>query len=229
MLFKSALVTQVSGSIGGMTGSHNKGGMYFRGRTIPTNPNSSQQQAVRSIVADLSNRWPNILTPSERAAWDIYAENVPLTGPLGEPRQVSGLNMYVRSNTPRIQAGLTRIDAAPSIFDLGEYTAPTLGTIAPATNEIDIAFTAADAWDDEDGSALLVFVSPPQNPSINYYKSAFRFAGSIDGDSVTPPTSPATLTTPFAFVSGQRLFVRCNVTRADGRLGSPVFLQGDAP
>ncbi|KKM06452.1 hypothetical protein LCGC14_1743870, partial [marine sediment metagenome] len=48
MLFKSGLITQGSGSIGGLTASHNRGGMYFRARTIPTNPATSFQTVVRN-------------------------------------------------------------------------------------------------------------------------------------------------------------------------------------
>lgn len=226
MKFKSALVTQVSGSVGGMTGSHNKGGMYFRSRTIPTNPNSSQQQTIRSTVADLSNRWTNILTPAQRAAWDVYAANVLLPGPLGDPRPVSGLNMYVRSNVPRIQSGLPRVDDGPTTFDLGEYTAPTIVSATAATGVISVGFEDTDAWLDEDDSALLVFGSRPQNPSINYFKGPYRVSGTVLGNGTTPLTSPQPVTNPFALTIGNRVFVRAVVTRADGRLSTPTFLTG---
>lgn len=228
MKFKSALVTQVSGSVGGMTGSHNKGGMYFRSRAIPTNPNSPEQQAIRSAVADLSNQWSNILTIAQRDAWDVYASNVLLPGPLGDPRAVTGLNMFVRSNTPRSQAGLPVVLAAPTIFDLGEYTAPAIASVTAATNIASITFTAADAWVDEDDSAMLFFGSRPQNQSINYFKGPYRLAGQILGDSVTPPTSPAAITNTFNLEVGNKLFIRAAVTRADGRLSTPIFLEGIA-
>ena len=226
MLIKSGLVTQMSGSIGGMTGSHNKGGMYLRARAVPVNPNTAQQVAVRSIVSDLSNRWANTLTAPQRAAWDVYALNVPLTGPLGDPRQVSGLNMYVRSNVPIVQSGLSRVDGAPTIFDLGEYTPPTVDAVDSANTEVDIAFTNTDDWANEDGAAMLVFASRPQNQSKNYFKGPYRYAGRINGNGTTAPTSPASIALPFPVGVGEKLFVRLSVVRADGRLSTPIFLSG---
>lgn len=221
MKFKGTLIGEASGSLAGITFSRNKGGQYIRQRANPTNPGTPQQSAIRSIVGNLSNLWVNTLTPAERDAWETYAANVLLPDAFGDPRQVSGLNMYIRSNTPRLQAGATRIDTAPGIFDLGEFTAPTFAAPSEATQDIDVSFTAADAWPDVDDAHMIIFASPPQNPTINYYKGPYRLAGTIDGDSTTAPTSPATINLPFAFVAGQRIFLMANVTQGDGRYGSP--------
>lgn len=216
MKFASQLVTKVSGSVGGLTGSHNAGGMYFRGRATPTNPNSPQQQAVRSAVSNLSVLWIDTLTTLQRDFWTYYASLVQITNPLGEPINVGGKNMYVRSNTARLQAGLDRVDDAPLVYNVGDFTTPS-GALDEANDELDLSFTNTDAWANEDDSAMLVWASRPQNPTINYFKGPYRFAGLIAGDSVTPPTSPAAITLPFAVGTGQRIFYRVAVTRADGR------------
>lgn len=222
-------MTQASGSIGGVTASRNKGGMYMRGRAVPVNPNTPQQQTIRGAVASLSNLWSTLLTPAERDAWDVYAQNVLLPGPLGDPRQVSGLNMYTRSNTPRIQAGLPRVDAAPTTFDLGEYTAPSIGTIVPASNTVPIVFDNTDDWANENDAAMLVFIGRPQNPSINYFKGPYQLADQIDGDATTAPTSPFAVVSNFPFASGNKIFALITVTRADGRYSSKTYLEGLAP
>jgi len=219
MKFKSAAFTQVSGSIGGMTFSHNQGGLYTRSRTIPTNPNSPEQATVRLLMGQLSNIWVNTLTDAQRTAWSSYAELVELTGVLGDALRISGLSMYVRSNLPRLQAGMTRIDAAPTIFDLGDFTEPTLSITAPATGSM--AFNIADDWPGEDDSAMLVYTSRPVNPTVNFFKGPYRFAAALLGDTAIPLTTPQALTAAFVSVAGQRVFYHVRVTRADGRLSQP--------
>jgi hypothetical protein len=219
--FKSQIITQASGSIGGTTFSHNRGGMYMRSRATPTNPNSPQQQAVRSAVASLVSAWNNVLTAPQRAVWDAYAENTPVLNKLGEPINVGGLAMYIRANVPALQAGLARNDDGPTIFNTGEYTEPVIGTISEAGQTMSLAFTEADDWVSEDGAAMLVLASRGQNASINYFKGPYRYAGKVEGDSGAPPATPASIDLPFAVVEGQKVFFQVRVIRADGRLSAP--------
>jgi len=216
-LFKGLLVSKVSGSIGGITFSHNKGGPYFRSRATPTDPNSPQQQAVRAIVGQLSNHWINTLTAAQRESWATYAANVTVLDPFGDPRYIPPLSHFVRSNTPRLQAGRARVDDAPTIFNTGDFTSPSFA-VSEATQQVSVTFGDSDPWCDEDGSAMLIYGSRPQNPTINFFKGPYRFAGPIPGSSTLPPTTPQTIAIPFAAIEGQKTFWRAIVTRADGRL-----------
>ena len=223
MLFDSPLISRGSGSLAGMTMSHNRGGNYIRGRNIPTNPNSVYQQAVRSIFAQLASIWSSVLTQVQRDAWDLYAANVWLPGPLSDPRNVGGLGMYQRSNVARLNIGeatILRIDDAPDIFDLGDYTAPAIASATGSTNTLSMTFDNTDAWANEDLAVMSIAVSRPTNPGINFFKGPYRFTQEILGDSGTPPTSPVAVVSPFPFAAGQRVFVFVRVSRADGRLSA---------
>lgn len=220
MKYRGTIITDASGSLNGVTFSHNRGGAYTRNRAIPTNPNTIYQQAVRGFNAQLSSAWLNVLTPAQRAAWDVYAENVLLPDTIGEPRNAGGLGMYIRSNVPRLQAGLARVDDGPTTYNLGDVTNPSVTDADAGAGDSDVTFNESDDWVGEDGAAMLWLISRGQNASINYFKGPYRFAGTIDGDSTTPPTSPATLTLPFPVAAGQRVFYAARVTRADGRLSS---------
>jgi hypothetical protein len=229
MKFKSAMVTAASGKIGGMVASHNRGGMYFRSLAIPTNPNTPQQQVTRASLGQLAVAWRS-LPGINPILWDIYAAQVPLVDAMGDPIFVSGINMFIRSNTPRLNVGLPVVEAGPSTYDLGEVGPIAVSNATEAGQTLDVDFAVADAWVDEDDSAMLVYLSRPHNPSTNFFKGPYRFAGQIPGDSVTPPTSPATITAPFPFLEGQRIFYRINVSRADGRLSQSFrgFVTGEA-
>ena len=224
MIFTSAILEAASGSMGGLTASRNRGGPYLRGRAIPTQPNTPQQQAIKAAAAQLSSLWRNVLTEPQRASWDLYAENVLLPNSLGQSRNVGGLGMYVRSNVPRIASDvvtLTRVDDAPIIFNLGDVGTVDVLTATAATNVLEIGFTDTDDWVDEDGAALLVYSARAQNPSINFFKGPYRFADAIEGHSTTPPTDPAAIDAAFNIDVDNRTFVFARVSRADGRLSTP--------
>ena len=227
MKFKSQVYTQVSGSIGGITYSHNQGGLYTRARSIPVNPGSTFQVAVRALVSSLTNYWVNTLTPAQRAAWDLYAANVLLPDPFGDPRLVSGLNMFSRTNVPLLQAAGTQVNVAPGGFDLGSFTPPTIAAPNAAADTVDVSFNNADPWATAVGGHMLIYLSRPQNPSINFFKGPYRFAGKVSG-AVVPPTSPATITLPFPCVVGQRVFVKISFVQVDGRLSLPFRSFGTA-
>ena len=225
MLFKPILGTDLSGKVGGIVASHNAGGAYFRAATIPTNPNTPQQQAVRNAVAQLSNQWNNALTVAQRAEWDVYADNVSLTNRIGEQMKVSGMAMFVRSNVARIQTNTPTVLDGPPVFNLGDYTPPTLTNASEATQTVDLNFfvgAVTDAWANEVGGFMFVYVSRPQNPSINFFRGPYRVTFKITGDPVAP-ISPQTVGVPFPITAGQRLFGRAVTCRADGRYATSSF------
>lgn len=220
MRFKSALLGQASGSIGGMTASRNAGGQYFRIRATPTDPNTPAQATVRAAVASLVNHWVNTLTGDQRSAWNTYAGNVPLNDVFGDPRFRTGINQYVRSNVSRIQNAVARVDDGPTEFNLGEFSAPSF-SIDVGTQELSVTFTDSDEWANEDGAYMILYVARPKAPTINFYKGPYTLMGGIVGNSGGPPASPALKALPYVYAAGQKGFARVIVSRADGRLATP--------
>lgn len=218
MKFTSPVYSQTSGSIAGLTYAHNKGGLYSRARRVPVNPNTPQQVAVRDAVAASVARWKSTLTDAQRSAWEVYAANVPLVDTLGFPRNVSGMNQYVRSNVPRIQVGLAAVDDGPTDYSLALLTAPAY-TVNAGADTVSVAYTNTDPWATAVGGSLLIYASRPQDTTINFFAGPYRFAGRVNG-AVVPPTSPAVITLPFPVVVGQKVFFRAEATEADGRLSS---------
>jgi len=225
MKFKGTIIGEASGSYASNTFSHNRGGQYIRQRAVPVNPNTAQQQAIRNTLALLTSNWSSVLTAAQRAGWDTYATNVPISDTLGEPRNIGGIGQYCRSNVARVQVGLARIDTAPGVYNLGSFTNPTLGAISASADTLQVNFTAADAWAIAVGGFMGVYTSRPQNPSVNYWKGPYRFAGVILG-AVSPPTSPASINLAFPVVAAQRVFVQIRVGQVDGRYSSPFRLDG---
>jgi len=221
MKYRPLEAAGASGSVGGVVYSHNRFGTYQRQRAIPTDPASSFQVAVRNIFSSLASRWVNVLTAAERAAWDTYAANTPVVDKIGQSIYLTGLNMYIRSNAPSINdASLSIIDTAPTVFTLGDLTAPVL---SQGLGNVSIAYDNSDAWAVTTGGALFIYSSRPQNPSINFFKGPYRFSTAVLGDTSTPPTSPEAISwsaLPFSIGVGQKAFFKINALDSTGRLSA---------
>lgn len=230
MIFKSEHITQASGSIAGVTYARAKGGtLYRRARAIPVNPNTTEQVQVRAALTALVTDWINTLTPTQRASWDLYAQNVTVTNKLGSATHISGQNWFIAANTPRRQAAVKLLTAAPTVvaapstFDRGDFTTPGTPTLSAASG-LSMSFTTADDWANETNSAMLIFQGRPRNPSRTFFNGPYRLIAAIEGDDSSAPSSPFTVaaatiaTRGFPLVVGQSVRIVVAVTRADGRL-----------
>ena len=187
-----------------------------------------------------SQAWGEELTAVQRAAWDTYAANVSWLDSLGQAIQLSGINHYIRANTPRLQAlaevtivggtSVARVDAGPTTFLLGVSPAVTAAAIAfaagpPITNTLTIDWSNGTALD----NAVLLYCSPPQNPSINFYKGPYLLMSEEAGDNdqvvfkLTDSVTPTRYQLAFGgLAAGQQVFWQLRSSMDDGRLSSRV-------
>lgn len=217
-LVRSASLTSISGSIGGMTFARNRGGLYVRNRSGTTNPNSPRQQTVRTSLANLATQW-SALTPTRQQGWIQYASVVSVTNRLGEATKLSGQQQFLRTNINRLAAGLLVINDAPTIFNLGELSPVACTAITFPANVCSFTFNNEDPWATETGGALMIFQGRAQSTGVQFYKGPWRYIGRVNGAS-TPPTSPATIGALLPIATGQRVWFRAVAATADGRLST---------
>lgn len=213
-------IVQMSGAIAGNVFARNRSGNYVRAKTMPVNPNTALQQAVRSVVTQLVTRYNETLTAAQRAAWQLYADSVTVNNRLGEAINLSGINHYMRSNAVRKDLTTGFVDAGPTDFTLPEGDSSLAVTISEATQQMSVAFDEDMDWCSEDGGAMMVSMGRPVGASINYFNGPWRVGGLIEGDSGVPITTPQTVAVPFAVTEGQQVFIRCRIMRADGRVSN---------
>jgi len=220
--------TQVSGSIGGTTFSHNRFGAYKRNRSVPVNPNTDRQVAVRNAVRSLAIGWDETLTQPQRNAWDVYAANLDWKNRLGQSVKLTGLNHYVRSNTPRVQNAIAAIDDAPTVFTLGKAELELAVTASEATQDLTINGKADAAWIGAADAWQFVYMGLPKNANTKFFGGPYRQITAIPG--AGPPPFPAVVAAAFPFAEGQRIWVRTRIARGDGRLSefAQVNFLGDA-
>lgn len=205
MKFRGTLITDVSGSLAGATASRAKGGVtYLRERITPTNPNTSRQQVVRSALGVISAAWKSTLTPTERLSWIALADGSP----------ANGLSLFVKGNVARIQSSMDQVLE----YDDSLAEVPlVLGSATNASTAISTTWTG-DGAEDVDGTGLLLFIQQPTPPSVTN-NERYRLLGSVQGDSVSAPTSPLVAVSPWAneYQAGDTSKIRAFWTDPSGR------------
>jgi hypothetical protein len=221
MLIKSDIIAQGSGSLAGITMSHNRYGLYLRNRSIPVNPNSDRQASARNRFSQAAERWSSTLTQAQRDAWNLYGNSVTVKNALGDSVFLTGFSHYLRSNSQQQQCLSTFVDDGPTDFTLPETDATATPTVSEATQNISTAFDTNLPWVSEDGAFLQVEMSQPRGVGREFIGGPFRYADCVEGDATTPPTSPQTVSVPFAVTQNQKVEIRYRIGRADGRLSEP--------
>ena len=206
MLIKG-IFTAISGSIGGVTGSHNKGGQYLRARTVPVNPNSLAQQRARADFTTAITGW-GALSDAQRAAWNTFAGEQSWTNRLGDAMQLSGQQAYIACNSKILAAGLavTNVPPVPNTMPaIPLFTATAvLGDDPVVTIVVTSALaTAADRW--------IVQMGRKIGPGVTAYKGPWRIvlatSAAFDDASASYYNS---------YTTGDRIPVRVCQVNADG-------------
>ena len=93
------------GSVGATTYSQNRGGLYAKSRTNPTQPQTPAQQLAQAAFKACVAAWGNTLNQTQRNGWILYGQTNPVVNQLGTSVILSGLNMFQRINIPLFIAG----------------------------------------------------------------------------------------------------------------------------
>lgn len=222
MALLKSFIGIISGKIGGNVFSHGRSGQVMKALSIPVNPNSQAQQIARSQIAHLSVQWFEDLTDAQRETWETYAANVPVKNRLGDTIFLTGQNHFVRSNSIGQRNDLPLILDGPTNFNVGDFHHVSIATTVSGTMQV--TWDDTHDWADEDDSIMIVQQARPVNSTKDFFKGPFVQLGTILGNLAIPPTSPTDLTGGFLFASGQKMFARVRVLRADGRLSAPQIV-----
>jgi len=178
MKITSALLTNASGSLGGMTAAQNRGGLYLRSRAQPVQRNSPRQQAAKAALTTVSQFWSASLSIADQAAWDTYGKNVTVVNSLGQAKNLTGLQAFQMGNAARTQIPSPIVQPGPTTFSLATFTLPT-GIAVAAPGTLTFTPTATDDWFTTANGYLLVSISRPQNYGLQFFKSPFQLIGAV--------------------------------------------------
>jgi len=211
-------VADIRGSMGGVTFSKNRFGNYMRNRITPVDPKTARQTAMRTIVGASAARWHGTLTQAQRDAWDVFAASIVMQNMLGAAIKLTGFNHYVRSRSFLRQHGIPAVDDGPTTLVLPSQDELFTAVVDETNQQLSVTFDDTLDWVDQDNGIMGVYMSAPQPVGAKYIKGPWRLAGTIQGDSTTPPTTPQLLAVPFPVAVGQRVGFRARICEEDGRL-----------
>lgn len=213
-------IIQMSGSIAGNTHARNRYGNYVRARTKPINPNSAAQIKARNIISTLTEIWTDVVTAVQRTSWKTYADNVPMKNKLGEVMHLSGFNHFIRSNAARYQYHpACLVVTAPVIWPLPAHDDTLSIDVDQAPQMLTVTFDNTRDWALEGLGLLLMYQGIPQNATRNFFAGPWHFWKGFHGSPA--PASPWGTAPYYAVAVGQKVWLRCRISRQDGRLSEP--------
>lgn len=174
-----------SGSQAGTTRSHNRFGQYARTRSIPVNPRSTQQGAVRARLSANAAAW-RALTAGQRAGWSDLAISMNRSDSLGQSYNLTGFLAYVSVNNNLVAAGQGTISAAPALSTPSTILTAVITLTAASMS---IAYTPTPM---PTGTYLFSYVSPQRSAGRNF-EGDFRLLAV----SAAAAASPAVLLTAY--------------------------------
>lgn len=185
------ILGQLRGAISGTVFSRNKGGQYAKGKGVPTNGNTSRQQAMRGFLQTLSSAWAGLTAP-QQTAWNGWADTHPREDALGQEYTITGHQAYVGLNSRLLDA------AEPALADpptSGVPAAPT-GVVVTFTDgdTISVAFTNSLGADEK----LVVWCTLPQVGAGDPNLAQARLVGY----SASAQATPAAMELPFFAQTG---------------------------
>ena len=101
-------------------------GQVDREYVIPKDPHTPDQMRIRSNMGHIASRW-RYLTPQQRIAWTLAAQEVWSKPRLGKSGRLTGCQLFIKINCARAAIGLGQLSDPPAvpIFDVnpvGELT-----------------------------------------------------------------------------------------------------------
>jgi hypothetical protein len=207
MRFKSALLTQASGKLGGAVASHNGTTQYFRKLTKPNNPRSSSQLTVRNNFTINSQAWRG-LTDAQRFAWKAASINFPSKNKLGSTITLHGNNLYQRINNNLLNISQPVISVPPLATAVTALT--TLSVSASATaSTMTAAFTPGPV---PAGYSMIIQAAAPQSAGRSNVNSKFRNIIIEAAAAASPANIYAAYIAKFGSIAvGNRIFIRAKL------------------
>jgi hypothetical protein len=160
--FVSQIVSEIRGSINGVTFARNRFGLYARSKASPVQPRTPAQSERRAQLTVLSQRW-RTLNESLRAEWRALADELTQSDSLGLTYRLTGLQAYLQFNLWRALLGLAPQDNPPP-----QLAAPNPVSIVSISPDIDQDILSIGFAPSPYDGALAFWATAPFSRGINF-------------------------------------------------------------
>jgi len=201
MLLKlGPLVTEVAGSIGGMTIQRSPDGAVARSKPLPIRRQSAKSANARQRLATLNKLW-GTFTPTEKGDWDTFAATVTWYNRFGDVVTGNGYRAFLKNNaamhTNGIYSASIAVQLTPPTSTNGSLPADPEFYYDLATDDLYVGST--DAATDPKTYCFL-FASQPYQPGsrVNYRPAPFLAL------LIESKTLPAKVTAQYVALHGRK-------------------------
>lgn len=223
MLVTGSFVSEMSGSLGGIVASRNKGGQYLRQRAVPTTSTTPAALQAKAFLASASAAW-TALTQTQRDSWTRFGGIRSNTNRLGQQKILAGIAAHNAIYTRMSRAGLTPLTEPPIGTDPDALASAT-GTYDIGTGTSTIAYTPTPLGADD---ALWVEAAVVDSPGIEYVANVQRLVAITAAAAASPYDYQAAVEAVFGpLVVGQKVVLFPHVfDTVQGLLSQPLRLDG---
>ncbi len=180
MLITGNYVNTMSGSLGGVTASRNKGGQYLRARAVPTTSTTVPALLAKATLGSASTHFSTLST-AERTSWDRYGTLRPEINALGMAKILSGIAAHNRIFTRMTRAGDSPLDTPPIGTDPDALTS-VAATFDIGLGTIELSFTPTPLGPTKH---LWLEAAVVDSQGINYVENVKRLVTVSAADLVT--------------------------------------------
>jgi hypothetical protein len=206
-----------SGSIGGVTSSHNRAGQYKRNRRAPVSPTRTPKQSVaRARFGAASALWQT-LDAATQNAWTAFAAAYPVVDALGQSITLTGQQYFVGIQSQLQAVGQPTNTAIPTNTTLFPIDTPVLYVDGSGTFIASVAEVNA-------GDFNKISCSPVLSNGVSFNKQFSLFAV-LNNDNPVLDISLAYAAQYGAPVAGKKIFVAFVDVNSSGMNGNQQILQ----
>jgi len=162
-----SIITDIKGSIGGITYQKNRAGNIARLRGGTFKSSTPKQTTSQSNHITILSTWQS-LSLSDKDLWNAFALANTKINRFGEVKTLSGLNWFESINQTRMCFGLSFL-LVPPVYSLP--TGPPAYTLVVSNTLISIEFSPPFNPTD---TGLKIWTTPPLSRSTNSLRSQYR-------------------------------------------------------
>lgn len=198
------IATDMRGKLGGHVFAKNRGGAYVRTKVTPVNPQTVAQQSVRAVFTELTQGW-RAISQTKIAAWNSAVQNFPRTNVFGNPKTLSGHQLFVGLNAQLGAAGQASITNPP--LPVGADAVESLtGAAAETGQTFSVAYLPATV---PSGHTAILDATAQVSPGQTNLNNKFRQVSTIAAAGTSPEDFAAAYTAKFGdLIAGQKIGLR---------------------
>ncbi len=162
------LITDISGSIGGMTIQRNKFGITLRQKPIPLYKFTPAQITIRTYIATIQAAWQN-LTDAERLQWNRFLDFSGQTINRDRSVKLSGHSLYLKYQLYRLLTGMSLLTT------LTYVPMPSMPDFVSLTVDVDSLQLQLDVSVDHTKLFFMFFISNPRHENKAPSRHGLRY------------------------------------------------------